>query len=60
MKIKQRTGGATPDTSVSSSGLIAVVRDVEAGKDDAAQFPLSPVGHKEDSITQSHIGKGRE
>eukprot|EP00878_Enallax_costatus_P026828 GHUV01028830.1.p1 GENE.GHUV01028830.1~~GHUV01028830.1.p1 ORF type:complete len:173 (+),score=28.18 GHUV01028830.1:586-1104(+) len=58
MKTKQKAGTSSPDTSVSSGGLIAVVRDIEAGKDEAVQFPLAPVGQKQDSVTQSHVGKG--
>lgn len=41
--------------------LTAVVTDVEAAKEqDGVVFPLAPLGAKPESITQSHIGKGRK
>lgn len=55
MKTSQQSNST--DESVRSGGLVAVVSDVETGKD-SVQFPLAPLGPKQESITQSHIGKG--
>lgn len=41
------------------SGSMLSVKDVEAAVCmEGGQFPLSPIGPKQDSITQAHVGKG--
>lgn len=54
----QKNNSVTFDDSVRNGGVVALVSDLEAGKGGAVQFPLAHVGPKQDSITQSHVGKG--
>jgi hypothetical protein len=47
-----------PDDSAKGGNMLNV-KDVEAAVClEGGKFPLAPVGPKQDSITQAHVGKG--